>query len=57
MDGESFRREWHAYYTEKRITHQWLQVHLLRDLPVRRVVEIGPISAWSPLCWRMRATR
>lgn len=57
MDGESFRREWHAYYTEKRITHQWLQVHLLRDLPVRRVVEIGPISAWSPPCWRMRATR
>lgn len=33
---------WHNYYTEKRITHQWLQVHLMRDLAVRHVVEIGP---------------
>lgn len=33
---------WHNYYTEKRITHQWLQVHLMRDLPVKHVVEIGP---------------
>lgn len=36
------RRAWHAYYTEKRIVHQWLQVHLLQDLPVQRVLEIGP---------------
>jgi hypothetical protein len=40
------RREWLAtwfdYYSEKRIGQQWLQVHLLKDLPVRRVLEIGP---------------
>ncbi|HLT78404.1 MAG TPA: class I SAM-dependent methyltransferase [Ferrovibrio sp.] len=35
-------RAWHAYYTEKRIVHQWMQVHLLQDLPVRSVIEIGP---------------
>ncbi|MSP67281.1 MAG: hypothetical protein EXQ96_04110 [Alphaproteobacteria bacterium] len=35
-------RAWHAYYTEKRIVHQWLQVRLLRDLPVQSVIEIGP---------------
>lgn len=33
---------WHAYYTEKRMVHQWMQVHLMADLPVRRVLEIGP---------------
>ncbi len=36
------RRRWHAYYTDKRILHQWFQVHLLRDLPVTRVLEVGP---------------
>lgn len=36
------QRRWHAYYTQKRIVHQWLQVHLLKDLPVQRVLEIGP---------------
>lgn len=39
---EEQRRRWHAYYTEKRIVHQWFQVHLLRDLPVVRVLEVGP---------------
>jgi len=38
----SRRRDWAHYYTEKRITHQWMQVHLLNGLPVRRVLEIGP---------------
>lgn len=33
---------WHAYYSEKRIVHQWLQVALLTPLQVRRVLEIGP---------------
>jgi hypothetical protein len=33
---------WHRYYSEKRIVHQWLQVHLLGGLAVRRVLEIGP---------------
>ena len=36
------RRRWHAYYTEKRITHQWFQVNLLRDLPVTDILEVGP---------------
>ena len=38
----SFTQRWHAYYTEKRIVHQWLQVHLLGALPVERVLEVGP---------------
>ena len=37
-----FRTAWHGYYSEKRITHQWLQVALLQELPVRSVLEIGP---------------
>lgn len=40
------RQEWLAawfdYYSEKRIGHQWLQLHLLEGLPVRRVLEVGP---------------
>ena len=36
------RREWFRYYSEKRITHQWFQVHLLEGLAgVERVLEIG----------------
>ena len=34
--------EWHRYYSAKRIGQQWFQVHLLEDLPVRRVLEVGP---------------
>ncbi len=37
-----FQNAWHGYYSEKRITHQWLQVALLQDLPIRTVLEIGP---------------
>ncbi len=37
-----FQTAWHDYYSEKRIAHQWLQVALLRDLPIRSVLEIGP---------------
>ena len=37
-----FRATWHAYYSEKRITHQWLQVDLLKNLSVQSVLEIGP---------------
>jgi hypothetical protein len=36
------RARWSAYYGAKRIDHQALQVRLLNDLPVRRVLEIGP---------------
>lgn len=38
----SFTQRWHAYYTEKRIVHQWFQVHLLSGLTVKRVLEVGP---------------
>lgn len=41
-DLADFQRRWHDYYSDKRIVHQWMQVHLLRELPVRRVLEIGP---------------
>lgn len=33
---------WFGYYTAKRIGHQWQQVELLRGLPVRSVLEVGP---------------
>ncbi|MGH6719645.1 MAG: class I SAM-dependent methyltransferase [Alphaproteobacteria bacterium] len=36
------RAPWAAYCTAKRIGHQWLQVALLNELPVQRVLEIGP---------------
>ena len=42
MSTKDDRRRWHAYYTEKRIVHQWFQVHLLKDLDVERVLEVGP---------------
>ncbi len=42
MTDSIFRERWHEYYSEKRIVHQWFQVHLLEDLPVRTVLEIGP---------------
>src|SRR5262249_61907318 len=38
----SFTQRWHSYYTEKRIVHQWFQVHLLSALTVKRVLEVGP---------------
>ncbi len=41
-DDAGFQTNWHEYYSEKRIAHQWLQVALLRDLQVRSVLEIGP---------------
>ena len=36
------QEKWHQYYSEKRIVHQWMQIHLLESLKVRRVLEIGP---------------
>ncbi len=42
LAAPSFTQRWHAYYTEKRIVHQWFQVHLLSSLTVRRVLEVGP---------------
>ena len=41
-DPAARRAEWFRYYSEKRITHQWFQVHLLQDLPeVRSVLEVA----------------
>jgi hypothetical protein len=42
MSEANLQQRWHAYYTEKRIVHQWTQVHLLKDLAVHRVLEVGP---------------
>jgi SAM-dependent methyltransferase len=34
--------EWRAYYSEKRVLHQWKQLDLLAGTGARRVLEIGP---------------
>ena len=39
---DAHKRQWYAYYSEKRIVHQWFQVKLLENLPVQRIMEIGP---------------
>ncbi|MGB8275443.1 MAG: class I SAM-dependent methyltransferase [Alphaproteobacteria bacterium] len=39
---EERKREWVRYYSEKRIYEQLLQVRMLRDLPIHKVLEIGP---------------
>lgn len=41
IDAEH-QRGWYGYYTEKRIVHQWFQVHLLEGLGAERVLEVGP---------------
>lgn len=38
----SSQRGWLAYYTRKRIVHQWTQVHLLGTVECRTVLEVGP---------------
>ena len=39
----SRRKEWYRYYSEKRIGHQWLQVHLLKDIKnISSIIEVGP---------------
>jgi SAM-dependent methyltransferase len=42
MTEPSLTERWHAYYSEKRITHQWLQLDLVGRLKVKRVLEVGP---------------
>ncbi len=42
LDEAKRRREWHQYYSEKRISHQWQQVQMLAGLDVHRVLEVGP---------------
>ena len=39
---DAHKHQWYAYYSEKRIVHQWFQVKLLENLPVQRIMEIGP---------------
>ena len=39
---DAHKRQWYAYYSEKRIVHQWFQVKLLENLPVQHIMEIGP---------------
>ena len=41
IDAEHQKR-WYQYYTEKRIVHQWFQLHLLEGLVVETVLEVGP---------------
>jgi hypothetical protein len=36
------RQQWYAYYSQKRIVHQWFQLKLLEGLPVQKVLEVGP---------------
>ncbi len=42
IDPGAVTYDWYAYYSEKRIVHQWFQVKLLESLPVHRILEIGP---------------
>ena len=39
---EERRREWVRYYSAKRIHEQLMQVHMLDEFPINRVLEIGP---------------
>jgi hypothetical protein len=36
------KQQWHAYYSRKRIVHQWTQVHLLSTIECEKILEIGP---------------
>ncbi len=38
----SDKEAWRAYYSEKRVGHQWTQLDLLSTLPAQRVLEVGP---------------
>ncbi len=42
FNDDNFRETWQRYYTDKRIVHQWFQVHLVNTLGVQKVLEIGP---------------
>lgn len=41
-DASSRKEEWFRYYRVKDLSHQFTQVHLLKDLDVESVLEIGP---------------
>jgi len=42
MPNSFSRGEWDAYYSRKRIIHQWLQLHLLSTIDCQKVLEVGP---------------
>ncbi|HWD56631.1 MAG TPA: methyltransferase domain-containing protein [Stellaceae bacterium] len=42
MTKPSSPAAWRAYYTEKRVVHQWTQLDMLGRTDARRVLEIGP---------------
>src|SRR6185437_10040654 len=42
MDNAFTRDEWIAYYSQKRIVHQWTQLSLLTRVSAQRVLEVGP---------------
>jgi Methyltransferase domain len=42
MANSFSKHEWNAYYSRKRITQQWMQVHLLGTVECEKVLEIGP---------------
>jgi hypothetical protein len=37
---------WYSYYTAKRIRHQNLQLHLIKGLPIRNILEVGPAGGY-----------
>ena len=42
MANSFSKHEWNAYYSRKRIVHQWTQVHLLNTVNCQKVLEVGP---------------
>jgi hypothetical protein len=42
MENSFTRRDWNAYYSRKRIIHQWTQAHLLGLIECDKVLEVGP---------------
>src|SRR5947209_11401308 len=42
MANSFSKHEWNAYYSRKRIVHQWTQVHLLTTVNCQKVLEVGP---------------
>jgi hypothetical protein len=45
-DPRDKKEWWFSYYTPKRIRHQNLQIHLIKDLPIRDILEVGPAGGY-----------
>lgn len=37
---------WYGYYSPKRIRHQNIQIHMIRDLDVQAILEVGPAGGY-----------